>query len=54
MDSAASQPDSASVDCARRVIELEEKRMFSQRALDNLNEVVLRQQAEVERLARDV
>ncbi len=49
MNPASSQPDSA-----ERMLELEEKLMFSQRALDELNEVVLRQQSEVDRLCREV
>jgi len=36
------------------VIELEEKIMFQQRALDELNSVVLRQQTDLDRLGREL
>jgi len=48
------QPDPSSEDSASRMVELEEKLMFSQRALEELSEVVLRQQGELEGLRREV
>lgn len=35
-------------------VELEEKIMFQQRAIEELNEVVLKQQNELERLGREI
>jgi uncharacterized coiled-coil protein SlyX len=54
MNPASPQPDPAARDSAERMLELEEKLMFSQRALDELNEVVLLQQSELDRLRREV
>jgi uncharacterized coiled-coil protein SlyX len=54
MSSASSQPDPAARVSAARVLELEEKLMFSQRALDDLNEVVLRQHSELDQLRSEV
>ena len=54
MGQSSSQSDSGGQDPAARVLGLEEKVMFQQRALDELNEVVLRQQEELDRLRREV
>lgn len=54
MSQPSSQPDSSEHDPAAGVLRLEEKVMFQQRALDELNEVVLRQQGELAQLRREV
>ena len=54
MSSASSQPDPAARDSSERMLELEEKLMFSQRALEELNEVVLRQQSELDQLRGEI
>jgi len=53
MSQPSPQSDSGGQDPAARVLGLEEKIMFQQRALDELNEVVLRQQGELDRLHRE-
>jgi SlyX protein len=54
MSQSSPQSDSAGHDPAASVLGLEEKIMFQQRGLDELNEVVLRQQSELEQLRREV
>lgn len=54
MSSSSPQPDPAPPDSAGRMLELEEKLMFSQRAHDELNEVVLRQQSELDQLRSEM
>ncbi len=54
MSQPSPQPDSADHDPAARVLALEERVMFQQRGLDELNEVVLRQQGELDQLRREV
>lgn len=44
---------SAADDLSARVIDLEQKLTFQQAAFDQLNTVVLEQQAEIEKLRRD-
>jgi len=52
MNDYASLPDPA--DTSGRVVEMEEKLMFQQQALEDLNGVVLRQQTEIGELRRDL
>ena len=54
MSQSSSQPDSAERHHVERGLKLEEKIMFQQRTLDELNEVVLRQQGELDRLRCEV
>jgi SlyX protein len=54
MSQSSPQSDSAGPDSTARVLDLEEKVMFQQRGLDELNEVVLRQQVELDRLRLEV
>jgi SlyX protein len=54
MSQSSDQSDAAGPDPAARVLDLEERIMFQQRGLDELNEVVLRQQVELDRLRREV
>lgn len=54
MSQSSSQPDSAEHDYVERVLKLEEKTTFQQRTLDELNEVVLRQQVELDRQRREI
>jgi uncharacterized coiled-coil protein SlyX len=54
MSQPSSQSEPTPQDPAERVLGLEEKIMFQQRGLDELNEVVLRQQVELDRLHLEV
>lgn len=49
----ADNKKSTAADIASQLIELEEKIMFQQRTIDELNSVVLSQQSELTRLARE-
>ena len=46
--------ESSSPNTAQKLIELEEKLMFQQRAIDDLNGVILQQQAELDRLKSEL
>jgi len=50
----SSQPPPESDDVTKQLVELEHKLAFQQRAFDELNSVVLDQQADLERLRREV
>jgi len=47
-------PSDKSEDLPAQVIELEQKLMFQQRSFDELNSVVLEQQAELQQLRREL
>lgn len=48
------QSSASPQDPARRVVELEEKLMFSQRAVEELNEVVLKLRGELDDVRREI
>lgn len=54
MSPSSPQSDSSGHDPAARLLGLEEKIMFQQRGLEELNEVILRQQGELDQLRREV